>query len=130
MDASRLRLDMRDGRLYHDGRPVDLRPKTWQLAQYMVARPDQLLSKEELLQAVWGDTVVTEASLTHAIRELLLHQKELLKYLLEKKQTLKVNSGNYNLKLHKLLQKLQVRRLKRVEKQKKLKKFSRPLNNH
>jgi DNA-binding winged helix-turn-helix (wHTH) protein/tetratricopeptide (TPR) repeat protein len=65
-----INLDLRDGRLWLDGHPVELRPKTWQLAQYMVARPGQLLSKQELLEAVWGGVIVTDSSLSQAIREI------------------------------------------------------------
>ena len=65
-----IRLDLKEGRLWNGERPVDLRPKTWELIRYMVERPGQLLSKQELIDAVWPDTIVTEASLNQAIREL------------------------------------------------------------
>ena len=65
-----IRLDLKEGRLWNGGLPVDLRPKTWELIRYMVERPGELLSKQELIDAVWPDTIVTEASLNQAIREL------------------------------------------------------------
>jgi DNA-binding winged helix-turn-helix (wHTH) protein/tetratricopeptide (TPR) repeat protein len=65
-----IRLDLKEGRLWNGERPVDLRPKTWELIRYMVERPGKLLSKQELIDAVWPDTIVTEASLNQAIREL------------------------------------------------------------
>ena len=65
-----LRLDLRDGRLWNENTPVKLRPKSWELVRYMVTRPGELLSKQELIDAVWPSTIVTEASLNQAIREL------------------------------------------------------------
>jgi len=62
-----IRLDLKEGRLWNGERPVDLRPKTWELIRYMVKRPGELLSKQELIDAVWPDTIVTEASLNQAI---------------------------------------------------------------
>jgi DNA-binding winged helix-turn-helix (wHTH) protein/tetratricopeptide (TPR) repeat protein len=70
IEIAGLRLDFRNQRLEHQGRVVDLRPKSWELLKYMVARPAQLLGKDELVQAVWGDTVVTDASLNQVVREL------------------------------------------------------------
>ncbi|MEP4147630.1 MAG: AAA family ATPase [Halioglobus sp.] len=53
-----------------DGHIVVLRPKSWNLLCYMAARPGLLLTKKELIEAVWADRVVTEASLNQAVREL------------------------------------------------------------
>ncbi|MEP5763333.1 MAG: AAA family ATPase [Halieaceae bacterium] len=65
-----LRLDASTQRLTVNGRTVDLRPKSWDLLSYMAARPGLLLTKRELIEAVWADRVVTEASLNQAVREL------------------------------------------------------------
>jgi DNA-binding winged helix-turn-helix (wHTH) protein len=65
-----IRLDLKEGRLWNGERPVDLRLKTWELIRYLVERLGQLLSKQELIDAVWPDTIITEASLNQAIREL------------------------------------------------------------
>ncbi len=70
IDLPPIRLDLKEGRLWNGERPVDLRPKTWKLIRYMVERPGELLTKQELIDAVWPDTIVTEASLNQAIREL------------------------------------------------------------
>ena len=70
IEIAGLRLDLHNQRLEHQGRIVNLRPKSWELLKYMVARPAQLLGKDELVQAVWGDTVVTDASLNQVVREL------------------------------------------------------------
>ena len=63
-------LDLESERLLRDGQPIELRPKTWQLMRFLVENPGRLLSKDELLDAVWTDVAVTPASLNQAIREL------------------------------------------------------------
>ncbi len=65
-----LRLDLREERLWNEEQLINLRPKTWALIRYMVERPHELLSKQQLIDIVWPDTIVTEASLNQAIREL------------------------------------------------------------
>src|SRR5262245_66663278 len=54
------RLDARAGRLMRGSDPVALRPKTWSVLQYLAERPGVLVTKNELLDAVWGDVAVTE----------------------------------------------------------------------
>lgn len=63
-------LDPANARLSGVGRPIDLRPKSMALLAYLVTRPGQLLTKEELLAAVWPDTAVSDWVLTTCIREL------------------------------------------------------------
>ncbi|MEP1593073.1 MAG: AAA family ATPase, partial [Halieaceae bacterium] len=70
IESGGLRLDTTTQRLTANGRTVDLRPKSWDLLKYMVSRPGVLLPKADLLKAVWGNRVVTEASLNQAVREL------------------------------------------------------------
>ncbi len=65
-----LRFDLREERLWNAEQLVNLRPKTWALIRYMAERPHELLSKQQLIDALWPDTIVTEASLNQAIREL------------------------------------------------------------
>jgi len=65
-----IRLDLEEGCLWKEGRRIDLSPRPLQLIRYLAERPGQLLSKQELIEAVWPDTIVTEASLNQAIREL------------------------------------------------------------
>jgi adenylate cyclase len=50
-------------------REVALRPKSFELLRYLVENPDRLVTKEELLKAIWPNVVVTEESLTHCVRE-------------------------------------------------------------
>jgi DNA-binding winged helix-turn-helix (wHTH) protein/tetratricopeptide (TPR) repeat protein len=70
IEVAGLRLDLRAQRLAVNGRTIDLRPKSWDLLKYMAVRPGLLLTKDELVEALWGDRIVTEASLNQAVREL------------------------------------------------------------
>ena len=47
-----------------------MRPKTWAVLLYLVERPGALVTKEELLDAVWRDVAVTPDTLTKSIGEL------------------------------------------------------------
>src|SRR5215510_7612088 len=64
------RLDLRAGLLLHGREPIPLRPKTWSVLRYLAERPGVLVTKQELLDAVWADAVVTEAVLSRSIWEL------------------------------------------------------------
>src|SRR5215468_9131368 len=50
-------------------RNVALRPKNFELLRYLVENPDRLVTKEELLKAIWPDVVVSEDSLTRCVSE-------------------------------------------------------------
>ncbi len=50
--------------------PVPLRPKTWAVLCHLAGRPGQLVTKDDLLAAVWADVAVTEDVLRISIREL------------------------------------------------------------
>src|SRR5260370_7690107 len=49
-------------------REVALRPKNFELLRYLVENPDRLVTKDELLKAIWPNVVVTDESLI-ALRE-------------------------------------------------------------
>jgi DNA-binding winged helix-turn-helix (wHTH) protein len=63
-------LDMVEERLRRDAQVVFLRPKTFAVLLYLAEHPAQLVTKEELLSAVWSDTYVTEGVLTVCMTEL------------------------------------------------------------
>src|SRR5258708_24819872 len=69
-DALSFRLDLRAGRLLRGGAPIALRPKTWAVLRYLADRPGVLVTKDELLDAVWPETAVSEAVLSKSIGEL------------------------------------------------------------
>src|SRR5262245_36412512 len=64
------RLDRRAGLLLRRREPIALRPKTWSVLCYLVERPGQLITKRQLLDAVWGEVEVTDSVLNNSIREL------------------------------------------------------------
>ncbi len=69
---SSFRLDRRGGQLMRAGTPIPLRPKTWAVLVYLAERPGVLVTKEELLDAIWPDVAVTPDTLTKSIGELRL----------------------------------------------------------
>ena len=63
-------LDLRAGRLLRGSQPVPLQPKALAVLRHLAERPGALVTKDELLDAVWADTAVTENTLTQSIRQL------------------------------------------------------------
>ena len=63
-------LDPRRRTLTRAGSPVSLTPKAFDVLLFLVQNPSRLVTKEELLQAVWGDTFVEEGNLTQYISHL------------------------------------------------------------
>ena len=64
------RIDPASGRLLRANANVPVRRKTFALLEYLVSRPGRLLSRDELLDAVWPGTHVTPSVLAGCIREL------------------------------------------------------------
>src|SRR5215470_15779854 len=62
-------LDIARNSLRTADRRVALRRKSFELLRYLAENPDRVVTKEELLKAVWPDVVVTEESLTHCVSE-------------------------------------------------------------
>jgi DNA-binding winged helix-turn-helix (wHTH) protein/predicted ATPase len=56
--------------LWKGPRAIKLRPKAFSVLDYLVSRPAQLVTKEELLNEVWAGTFVGEAVLKVAIRQI------------------------------------------------------------
>ncbi|HXO06232.1 MAG TPA: winged helix-turn-helix domain-containing protein [Candidatus Sulfotelmatobacter sp.] len=50
--------------------PIPLTPKAFDVLLFLAQNPNRLVTKEELLQAVWGDTFVEEGNLTQYISHL------------------------------------------------------------
>jgi eukaryotic-like serine/threonine-protein kinase len=53
--------------LFRDGDPIALTPKTFQLLLALLRRPNELVTKDELMKAIWPDTFVEETNLTRNI---------------------------------------------------------------
>ena len=64
------RLESRERRLLRDGHPVRLRSKVLDTLCVLVSQPGRLIEKDELIAAVWPDTVVEENNLAHNINAL------------------------------------------------------------
>src|SRR5215510_7777046 len=63
-------LDVGNEQLWREGHAIELRPKTFAVLCYLAEHPGRLVTKEEVLGAVWGQTVVSESVLKSCIREL------------------------------------------------------------
>lgn len=63
-------LDRRRGCLLLEGAEVTLRPKTFAVLCHLAANPGRLVSKDELMAAVWPNLVVTDDTLVQSIGEL------------------------------------------------------------
>ena len=56
--------------LCRDGHEVQLSPKAFELLRVLIESRPRALSKSELLERVWPDTFVSEASLTRTVNEI------------------------------------------------------------
>ena len=63
----RFEVDDREFRLSEDGTPVQVEPKALRLLLYLIENRNRLVRKQELLDAVWPDAMVTENALTRVI---------------------------------------------------------------
>src|SRR5258707_15652291 len=62
-------LDIVHNSLRAADREVTLRRKSLELLRYLAENPGRLVTKEELIKAIWPNVVVTEESLTHCVSE-------------------------------------------------------------
>jgi predicted ATPase/DNA-binding winged helix-turn-helix (wHTH) protein len=63
-------LDIVRGCVLKAGAEIKLRPKVYETLKYLVEHPGRLISKQELMQAVWPDAFVTDDSLVQCTLEL------------------------------------------------------------
>ena len=61
------RLEPGNARLTHGSRRIELAPKAFSVLCHLAARPGQLVTKDELLDAVWGRRFVSESVLKTAV---------------------------------------------------------------
>ena len=54
LEAGDVRIDLRTRRVERDGREVQLTAREFELLAYLARHPDQVLSREQILNAVWG----------------------------------------------------------------------------
>ncbi|AZO08782.1 MULTISPECIES: winged helix-turn-helix domain-containing protein [unclassified Mesorhizobium] len=63
-------LDLERGLLLRDGAAVPLRSKAFSLLSYLARNDGKVVTKSDLISAVWGGIAVTEDSLTQAVRDI------------------------------------------------------------
>jgi TolB-like protein len=61
------RLDIERRELRRGGELIDLEPKVFDLLSFLVQHRNRVVSKDDLLQAVWGGRIVSESALTTRI---------------------------------------------------------------
>ena len=54
LDAAGIRVDLRTRRVERDGHEVHLTAREFEVLAYLMRHPDQVLSREQILNAVWG----------------------------------------------------------------------------
>ena len=64
------RFDAENAQLWQDQHTVALKPKAFAVLQHLLAHAGQLVTKNELLDTIWADAVVTDGVLKFCIREL------------------------------------------------------------
>ena len=63
-------LDLKRGALLRTGVDVKLRPKSFEVLRLLLERHGQLVTKDELLNAVWGHAVVTDGAIGQCLVDL------------------------------------------------------------
>jgi DNA-binding winged helix-turn-helix (wHTH) protein/predicted ATPase len=69
-EAVAVRIDPDTGWAWRGDDRLDLPPKAFAVLRHLIEHPEHLITKDELLAAAWGDTIVSEAALTSCIRDL------------------------------------------------------------
>lgn len=65
-------LDLRRGCLRAGEQEIELRPKSFEVLRYLVEHAGRLVSKDELIGAIWPNVTVTDESLTRCISDIRL----------------------------------------------------------
>jgi len=66
----RFTLDLTRGCLQNGEEEIKLRPKSFEVLKYLVDNNGRLISKEELIHAVWANTAVTDDSLVQCLKDI------------------------------------------------------------
>jgi DNA-binding winged helix-turn-helix (wHTH) protein/TolB-like protein len=78
------RLEPAEHRLTREGSPVSLPPKAFELLVFLVKNQGRLITKDEIMQALWPSSFVEEANLTVSIsvlRKVLAEKESDLRYI-------------------------------------------------
>ncbi|MGO1543191.1 MAG: response regulator transcription factor [Gulosibacter sp.] len=66
-----LRIERTSRRIHLDGTELQATPKAFSLLEYLMSHPDEVFSRDRLLQSVWGfDAIVTTRAVDHRVAEL------------------------------------------------------------
>src|SRR5215469_1208852 len=78
------RVDPDKETLLRDGDPIALTPKTFQLLLVLLRRHNEVVTKDELMKAIWPDTFVEETNLTRNVFSLrkVLGETEQSRYII------------------------------------------------
>jgi TolB-like protein/tetratricopeptide (TPR) repeat protein len=69
IEFGRFTLDLDRACLLRGADQVKLRPQTFRMLHYLVENGGRLLTKSELMKALWGDSAVTDDSLVQCLRD-------------------------------------------------------------
>lgn len=61
-------LDTSTLELKRDGEPISVEPQVFELLVYLIENRDRVLSKDDLIEAVWGGRIVSDAAISSRIR--------------------------------------------------------------
>ncbi len=63
-------LDLENRQIWREGRLITLSSKYFDVLAYLVKRHGQLTTKNEIFEAVWGDVIVSDSTLSQGIKEI------------------------------------------------------------
>jgi len=72
LQFERFTLDRARGRVRADNRDIELRPKSFDVLRYLAENADRLVTKDEILKAVWPNVVVSDDSLSRCMSDVRL----------------------------------------------------------
>ncbi len=64
------RLDLARECVWHEQEAIALKPKTFAVLRYLAEHPEQLVTKDQLLDALWSEVYVGDAVLKAHMREI------------------------------------------------------------
>jgi TolB-like protein/cytochrome c-type biogenesis protein CcmH/NrfG len=70
VEKAKFKLDLGDERLWRGDQPVPLSNKAFELLRLFVSNPKRLLTKDEILDTVWGDICVSEGLVKEYVHDL------------------------------------------------------------
>lgn len=70
LSFSEFTLDLRRGCLLHGREQIKLRPKSFEVLTYLIENNGRLISKDELIHAVWVEAAVTDDSLVQCLKDI------------------------------------------------------------